>query len=344
MNKKDFLKKYWFVGLLAVLALIFVGLYSADAYKNREIYIQSKDVDGQSVVYSIDGKYKTADDMFDELYAYYDEGASAAYMAYQRAVLDQAYQTTDDITTLATSYAYNLVSNNTESDIDDLIKPYGFINGSDDAVAFCTFYIKQNQLLTDYFTENYDELVKQTVDETNPRVIFHILVKVADVTEETDENGNVSHTANPTEDEQAKLDKVLAALEAGTDFQTVAYENSDDGSATNGGYLGICDTTFAPDSDSSEKYVQEFYDCAMSLADGEVSDVITTTYGYHIIYNYGGDTQTLLTDSDFIGKLTDLYPVSPLQAIVEKADGLGFVVNDEGLKKFIETALAESED
>ena len=57
MDYKELLKKYWFVGVVAIVLLVFVGVYAADAYKNRELTVTAKDVDGKSAVYSVDGEY-----------------------------------------------------------------------------------------------------------------------------------------------------------------------------------------------------------------------------------------------------------------------------------------------
>ncbi len=42
MDKKELLKKYWFIGVIAIALLVFVGIYAADAYKNREIVVNNK--------------------------------------------------------------------------------------------------------------------------------------------------------------------------------------------------------------------------------------------------------------------------------------------------------------
>ena len=103
MDYKEIFKKYWFVAVIAVLLIVFVGIYAVDAYNNRELTVTSKDVDGKSVVYSVDGSYKYADEFYDSIYA--KNGLNCEYIAFQRAVLDSAYETTDEINQVATSYA-----------------------------------------------------------------------------------------------------------------------------------------------------------------------------------------------------------------------------------------------
>ncbi|MEM7129603.1 MAG: peptidylprolyl isomerase [Chloroflexota bacterium] len=63
-------------------------------------------------------------------------------------------------------------------------------------------------------------------------------------------------------------------VEGGEDFAIVAEEVSDDGSASNGGDLGW----FGPG-----RMVPPFEEAAFALPIGEVSEPISTTFGYHII-------------------------------------------------------------
>jgi peptidyl-prolyl cis-trans isomerase D len=74
---------------------------------------------------------------------------------------------------------------------------------------------------------------------------------------------------------QAKADNLLKQLKAGADFADLAKKNSEDtGSAAKGGDLGwiVRDQT-----------VKAFESAAFSLKPGEISGVIKTEYGFHII-------------------------------------------------------------
>jgi parvulin-like peptidyl-prolyl isomerase len=66
----------------------------------------------------------------------------------------------------------------------------------------------------------------------------------------------------------------LKRAKAGEDFAALAKENSDDGSAQMGGDLNY----FA-----KEKMVPEFSTAAFQLKTGEISNVVTTEFGHHII-------------------------------------------------------------
>jgi peptidyl-prolyl cis-trans isomerase C len=73
---------------------------------------------------------------------------------------------------------------------------------------------------------------------------------------------------------QAKIDGILKRAKSGEDFGTLAQQNSQDGSAPNGGDLG-----YFP----KEKMVPAFADVAFALKPGDISDVVTTQFGVHII-------------------------------------------------------------
>ncbi len=74
---------------------------------------------------------------------------------------------------------------------------------------------------------------------------------------------------------KAKIDTVMQKLKAGADFAEMAKEYSDDpGSAKNGGDLGFF---------GRRMMVKEFDEAAFNLKPGEISDVVKTNFGYHII-------------------------------------------------------------
>jgi peptidyl-prolyl cis-trans isomerase C len=73
---------------------------------------------------------------------------------------------------------------------------------------------------------------------------------------------------------KATIDSVLKKAKAGEDFGKLAQEYSQDGSAAQGGDLG-----FFPRG----QMVPEFSAAAFALKPGQISDVVTTQFGYHII-------------------------------------------------------------
>ncbi|MFI5211273.1 MAG: peptidylprolyl isomerase [Ignavibacteria bacterium] len=72
-----------------------------------------------------------------------------------------------------------------------------------------------------------------------------------------------------------KISKLLDSIKAGADFSEIAKRNSDDSlSAIQGGKLGKA---------KKGSFVKEFEDAAFLLQPGEVSDIVETEFGYHII-------------------------------------------------------------
>ena len=103
----------------------------------------------------------------------------------------------------------------------------------------------------------------------------HILLLTMDTT---------THAPLPDDQVKAKkkqIDDILKRARAGEDFATLAREYSEDpGSKDNGGEL----PPFARASaDPSHAMVPEFEAAAFSLTNNQISDVITTQFGYHII-------------------------------------------------------------
>lgn len=77
------------------------------------------------------------------------------------------------------------------------------------------------------------------------------------------------------EESQKKAEEVLAQIRAGGDFEKLARENSDDAvSAPQGGDMGW----FA-----RRAMVKAFEDAAFALGPGQVSDIVRTGFGFHIV-------------------------------------------------------------
>lgn len=334
METKELIKKYWFVAVLALVLLVFIGMYSYETYQNREIKVSNKVVDGKYVAYSIDGYDYYADDLYDTLYE--TSGESQALSYFQRKVLEQAYETTDDMKSYASVQATNIISSYSESYLDSYLKSRGYENGYDDLTQFYIDAQKHDLLMQEYLVAHQDEIAETL--GTNPRVIYHILVK-CDVTEITDEDGNVTgYEANPTDEQKEKLANIQEALAAeDAMFEYVAYQYSDDSSSSKGGYIGL-----ANEETAYTKFVPEFASVAMTLAEDEVSEPVVSQYGYHIIWNAGSSFEKILADSYYLSELETANPVLGVKAIMAKAEKINFVIKDEDLLAQINSEL-ESE-
>ncbi|WP_453990624.1 peptidylprolyl isomerase [Bacillus nitroreducens] len=95
----------------------------------------------------------------------------------------------------------------------------------------------------------------------------HILAKFSD-------NPNEEVTEEQKAEAKKKIDEVKAKLDSGEKFEDVAKEFSDDSTAQNGGDLGWF---------GKGRMVPEFEETAFSLKEGEVSDIVESQFGYHII-------------------------------------------------------------
>jgi len=73
---------------------------------------------------------------------------------------------------------------------------------------------------------------------------------------------------------RAKADAVLAKARAGEDFATLAQQSSEDSSAAQGGDLGAV---------GRGQMVKPFEDAAFALAPGQISEIVETPFGLHII-------------------------------------------------------------
>ena len=114
----------------------------------------------------------------------------------------------------------------------------------------------------------------------------------------------VSHilfkTEGKTPEEITTLEKtardVLAKIKAGADFGEMAKKYSEDSSASNGGEIGWI---------VRGQTVKEFEDTAFSMQPGQVSDLIKTTYGFHIVKVLDKQTAHLQTFDEVKSQIRD---------------------------------------
>lgn len=119
-----------------------------------------------------------------------------------------------------------------------------------------------------------EDAMKAEYDE-NYRRVKHILFKTNDLKDDTDDDGNVTKTADEKKAEiEATYNEVLARAQAGENFEALVEEYSDDGMDKDKGYIF-----------KKGDMVKEFEEAAWDLAVGEVSSC-ESTYGWHIIKAY----------------------------------------------------------
>ncbi|RHO28146.1 foldase protein PrsA [Amedibacterium intestinale] len=265
----DIIKKQWFVILIA---LIFIGFSIFCIYDTNKGKLPGKSVDGKDVVVSLEKENITADELYDEIYKTY--GDSVLMNQFNNAVIDEAVKTTDELKETAKQIRTNVETNaqnyassyqmSSEEYITTMLKQQGYeYEQLDD---FCLLAAKMQKMQNDYIDKNFDSLFDDYYKEKQPRTVSHILIKVADVN-------------NPSEEEQKQIDAVNKELKEGKSFEEVAKKYSADGSAENGGSLGLMDT--------DTQYVESFKKAALGLKSNETSEWVKESNenysGWHLI-------------------------------------------------------------
>lgn len=136
-----------------------------------------------------------------------------------------------------------------------------------------------------YGTEGTDAPDAAKLDEAGVLRAKHILIKAEPV---TDEAGNVTDDgmAAALAEAQGLYDQLMAAEDPAALFEQLMTEHTDDvdpAGNVNGGAEGY---TFA-----DGEMVDEFYQGAKALAEGEISQPIQSQFGYHIILRLSADNE-----------------------------------------------------
>ena len=204
----------------------------------------------------------------------------------------------------------NSIANTTKDAYLNQIAQFGF---SDQTYQNFMYISQCYQALNDYyFGENgvntpSDEDI-QKYYEDNYITAKHILITTVDPA-----SGETKRT-----DEEAKKEaqSILDRINAGEDFDTLMNQYSEDTGLSNNpnGY------TF-----TEGQMLTEFYDGAKALAEDEVSELVKSSYGYHII------KRVKLDDSQFDNFKSDI--VSAISGSM-----------DELLKQWIDEAQVETTD
>ena len=148
----------------------------------------------------------------------------------------------------------------------------------------------------------------------------HILISTVD------DNGKELSEAKKKEAKK-KAEEVLKKAKSGEEFSELAKEYSDDkGSAENGGDLGYF---------TKGQMVQPFEEAAFSLKPGEISGIVESQYGYHIIKVYDkideqlpfndvkDEIKNILIEDKYVASIEDISK----KAKVEKHENIVKKVN-----------------
>lgn len=258
----EFLRKYWFVCLLAVLFLGVLIYFIMDTTKDN---VKTTKVDGEDVVVST-----TIGDITST--ALYDENTQNAggllYSLYRNNVVDQAVSATSEMDQEAKTIAKNLKNNlKANPDSEDSIQTIqqlaslGFYG--DSAVEdYARIVGKMRVLDKEFVQENISKLATHVPE--GARLISVLTIQVED-------------TENLSEEETQLKEDIQKALDDKTAFEDIVAQYSTDASTKdNGGFYGYIDAT-------TTTLDQEVVDAAVALGNGEVSDwisVLSTSGGY----------------------------------------------------------------
>lgn len=329
MKQKDLIKKYWFVLIIAVCALIFVAFYTVQDSKNQKTKIVTAQKDGKYLIYQLGEEVYTADELYDDLYT--NNAMATVFRQLEKMTLSSLYPATSEMKNLAANNAQYILTQYSEDVIAKEMYRAGF-NGIKGLNDYYIYLQQETQFTRDYFMNHIDDVVLPFVQKNNSKMISHILIKVANVEQVTDKDGGKTYIAHPTEEEQAKLQEVQKALET-NDFASVAKQYSEDSSATNGGSLGYYDLKVG------SQYVPEFSAVADVLKEEQVSEVVLSQFGWHIIRCDAETPESLLKEDIFINNLRSESGQVIKKEIYLKAKELGISVEDERIREDIEAAF-----
>ena len=176
----------------------------------------------------------------------------------------------------------------------------------------------QTLMINDYAGTTEDKLKESYEKNKHQYHLAHILISI-----KSDSNPN----GLSDEDAKKKAEEILKKIKDGADFATLAKENSNDtANASNGGDLGWS-------SKEDNSFVSEFSSAAYALSKDQVSDVVKTSFGYHIIKVL--DTK----DSSFDELKTSLEEKAAEQAVQKDS-----AIVSKALKKLFEEYNVKSDN
>ena len=254
---------------------------------------------------------------------YYQYGAAADFT--NQEIVDYLL---DDVQTAVTYYAVlrqlceeNGISVTSEQDADlqSQIDAYEDENGEGSFQTLLQssglsqdgfYYVNTNSYL---FTSLADKLVgeptdadlEQYVADNGIYAVKHILLKTTDK-DVTDDADNVTMTADEFNAQQKALaEDLLSQLQASDDmealFDQLMNEYSEDSLAAPNGYVA-----------GPNDMIPEFEEASMALKPGELSDIVETSAGYHIILRLPVDASNY--HDDWISEQADALVMEGVEA------------------------------
>ena len=194
------------------------------------------------------------------------------------------------------------------------------------------------QNLTMDFVEDYYK--KQMIINRllNKTILYKIVVSSSEVKEYYNNNKNEFITPEQIRarhilvNSSEEAENILKELKDGADFIELAKEKSICPSASEGGDLGYF---------SKGQMIAEFEDAAFALDVGELSPVVETQYGYHIIKLLDKKPETLRSLEDAMGEIE--LKLKQEKQNTAFADYLNMLIDKSDIKIFKERIIEEKE-
>ena len=150
---------------------------------------------------------------------------------------------------------------------------------------------------------------KTMVSEKESRIFFENNPQYFQKPEEVKASHILIQVAPDAGDEEKlaarkKIEEVQIKIEAGDDFAELARQYSEGPSNVNGGDLGYFDR---------KKMVKPFSDAAFALKPGEVSDIVETRFGFHLIKVYDKTAKSAYVFEDIKDRLREILRQQKIQ-------------------------------
>ena len=313
----DILRNNWFVVLIAIIIIGFIGYFIYDTNKDN---VSAKTANNEQVVASINKDDITADDLYDESTPY---DGSTIYNMYKNAVIDQSIKTTKDLKKQASTLESNIKSNASsqsddyESTLTTELAKYGYAS-YEELNDYCLTSVKEKEMNKKYITKHFDE-VKKAWEEKSPRTVSIIKMEVSDAD-------------NLTETEAKKKSNIDKALEKES-FADVAKAFSEDSNTANKkGFVGYIDSdSTSSDSSSTSTVPADVVTAAIALKKGETSDWVTVTSssGTSLYKVYVKETNA----KKIFNAKSDTVSNQALYAILNSDSSLSYKILDSYAKK-----------
>lgn len=294
--------------LIAVLILSFV-------------FTQTQKVpqkDGQDLVFDSEFGSFNKEEYYELLKG--KKGDLFIYLDFERNLLTQT-EKSNEILASAKAQAQDLQEQVEEEDkqmISQQLKSLTYSGFEDLELYFQNMELKSQRAMT-YAKENLATFYPQYKEQFSPRMISHILL--------TSEDGSVS------EEMKAKMAEIDQKLKDGETFSNLAIAYSQDGSAPQGGNLGLMD--------KNTSFVPEFLQTALTLKENETSAWVNSQFGVHLIRMDESSDETIQKQTNFYQNLLMAIPKINSDVISVIMQEANVVFKDEAIEKIVKTVIQE---